>query len=484
MEDGRPARLAGRGRPASTQGTSLMIVNFAERAHNHNWELDPVTRSLLDTDFYKLLMLQFIWKHYPKTPVSFSLLNRTTSVRLADMFAPEELMAQLEHVRRLRFRKSELVWLAGNTFYGQRGIFEPAFLAWLERDFRLSDYELSVKDGQFDLCFKGLWTETTMWELYALAIIDELKTRANLKRLSEFGLDILYARAKTKLWGKIEQLVGVPELHVADFGTRRRHSFLWQEYVVEAMASNLGSAFTGTSNAFLAHKHDLEAIGTNAHEIPMVLAALAPDDQALKTSQYHVLEMWQQTYEGELLIMLPDTFGTTQFLQNAPEWTADWTGQRIDSKNPYVAGDEYIQWLKGRGRDPQTKLIIASDTLDVNEILGLHAYFGGALAKGTTPKDFRSSADFEDRGKWAPGRRIRFSSGWGTLLTNDFRGCDPAGGSGFDPASLICKVTDADGRPAVKLSDNYAKALGPASEIERYRRVFGTAGVSSAPVIA
>ena len=29
-----------------------MIVNFAERAHNHNWELDPVTRSLRDTDFF------------------------------------------------------------------------------------------------------------------------------------------------------------------------------------------------------------------------------------------------------------------------------------------------------------------------------------------------------------------------------------------------------------------------------------------------
>ena len=145
MEYGRPACRRAR----VHRGYELMIVNFAERAHNHNWELDPVTRSLLDTDFYKLLMLQFIWKHYPKTPVSFSLLNRTSSVRLADMFAPEELTAQLEHVRRLRFRKSELVWLAGNTFYGQRGIFEPAFLAWLERDFRLSDYELSVKDGQF-----------------------------------------------------------------------------------------------------------------------------------------------------------------------------------------------------------------------------------------------------------------------------------------------------------------------------------------------
>jgi nicotinate phosphoribosyltransferase len=467
-----------------------MIVNFAERAHNHNWELDPVTRSLLDTDFYKLLMLQFVWKHYPKTHVSFSLFNRSTSVRLADMFSREELIHQMEHARHLRFRRSELVWLAGNTFYGRRGIFEPAFLEWLERDFRLSDYELSIKDGQFHLAFDGLWTETTMWELYALSILDELKTRAGLKKLREFGLDILYARAKTKLWSKIERLRGVPGLAVADFGTRRRHSFLWQEYVVNAMAANLGGAFTGTSNAFLAHKHDLEAIGTNAHEIPMALAALAADngDEALRASQYRVLELWQATYEGALRIMLPDTFGTTQFLAHAPEWAADWTGQRVDSKNPYVAGDEYIEWLGRHGRDPRDKLLIASDALDVDDILGLHAYFGGAVANGITvnsvANEFRSATDFQNPKKWTPGRRIRFSAGWGTLLTNDFRGCDPAGGTDFDPISLICKVLTVEGKLAVKLSDNYAKALGPPSEIKRYRRVFGTAGVSNIPVIA
>jgi nicotinate phosphoribosyltransferase len=464
-----------------------MIVNFAERAHNHNWELDPVTRSLLDTDFYKLLMLQFIWKNYPATHVSFSLFNRSNSVRLADMFAREELIHQMEHARRLRFRRSELVWLAGNTFYGRRGIFEPAFLEWLERDFRLSDYELSVKDGQFQLAFDGLWTETTMWELYALAIVGELKTRAALKKLREFGLDILYARAKTKLWGKIERLRGVPGLAVADFGTRRRHSFLWQEYVVNAVAASLGSAFTGTSNAFIAHKHDLEAIGTNAHEIPMVLAALASnnsdDDEALRASQYKVLELWQAAYDGALRIMLPDTFGTTQFLENAPDWAADWTGQRIDSKDPYVGGDEYIQWLKARGRDPHDKRIIASDALDVDDILGLHAYFGGALARGATRAAFHNAADFHDPRKWTPGRRIRFSAGWGTLLTNDFRGCDPASSSDFDPVSLICKVTTVEGKPAVKLSDNYAKALGPPSEIKRYSRVFGTKGLSNIPVI-
>src|SRR5712691_1981675 len=276
-----------------------MIVNFAERAHNHNWELDPVVRSLLDTDFYKLLMLQFIWKHFPKTRVTFSLINRHASVRMADIIHIEELKVQLQHVRGRRFHKSELIWLAGNTFYGRRGIFEPAFLEWLERDFRLSDYELSIQDGQFSLSFRGLWTETTMWEIYALSAIGELKTRTSLKRLSEFELDILYARAKTKLWEKMERLRGIPGLKVSDFGTRRRHSFLWQEYVVKAMSDVLGSSFTGTSNTYLAYKHDLEAIGTNAHVLPMALAAMANDDAELKNSQYRFLELWQQTYQGE-----------------------------------------------------------------------------------------------------------------------------------------------------------------------------------------
>jgi len=461
-----------------------MIVNFAERAHNHNWTLDPVIRSLLDTDFYKLLMLQFIWKHYPKTRVSFALFNRTSSVRLADMFTTEEITEQLEHVRKLRFRKSELVWLAGNTFYGRRGIFEAAFLEWLENDFKLSDFSLSVRDGQFHLSFEGYWPETTMWELYALSVLGGLKTRASMTKLSEFHLDILYAQAKTKLWNKIERLRGVPSLTVADFGTRRRHSFLWQEYAVKAMASSLASGFIGTSNAFLAHKHDLEAIGTNAHEIPMVLAALANGDQDLKASQYLALDLWQRTYDGALKIMLPDTFGTTQFLRDAPDWVADWTGQRMDSKNPYEAGDEYIAWLKARCRDPHDKIVIASDALDIDDIIGLHAYFGGTIQVGVTAQEFRSAADFKDPQKWIPGRRVRFSAGWGTLLTNDFRGCDPNGTGEFDPISLICKVSDVDGRPAVKLSDNHAKALGPASEVERYRRVFGTAGMANAPVVA
>ncbi len=425
-----------------------MNVNFAERAHNHNWKLDPIVRSLLDTDFYKLLMLQFIWKNFPAVHVTSEVVNRTIHVRLADEISADALIAQMEHVRQLRFRKSELIWLAGNTFYGTRSIFSPEFLAWLEDGFRLSDYEVSQHEGQLTLRFSGLWTEVTMWEIYSLALVSEMRTRAALAKLNEMELDVLYSRAKTRLWDKIELLRAVPEVRISEFGTRRRHSFLWQEYVVQAMRARLGKSLSGSSNTFLAYKHDLEAIGTNAHELPMAMAALAgDDDQALLASQYQVLELWQRSYHGELLILLPDTFGTTQFLEHAPDWVADWTGQRADSKDPFIAGDEYIRWLLSRGRDPRRKRLIASDGLDAEEILRLHEYFHG---------------------------RIRFSAGWGTLLTNDFRGCHPRGESDLEPISLVCKIVTVNGRPAVKLSDNPNKATGPADEVDRYRQVFGT----------
>ena len=462
---------------------NTVIIDFARRAHDHNWELDPITRSLLDTDFYKLLMLQFIWKHFPRTRATFSLIDRTSSLRIADMLEVEELRAQLDAAGRLRFTRSEIIWLAGNSFHGRRGIFDPAFIEWLASDFRLSDYELSVRDGLLSLKFEGLWSETTMWEIYALAQISELKTRSSLKRLGELELDMLYARAKTRLWEKISRLRGVPDLSVSDFGTRRRHSFLWHEYVIGAMRDMLGPAFSGTSNAYLAYKHDLEAIGTNGHELPMAMAALAGSDEELRHSQYRLLELWQQSYQGELLILLPDTFGTTQFLQNAPDWVSSWTGLRIDSKDAYVAGDEYIAWLERHGCDPRQKRLISSDALDVEQILSLHAYFAGVFRNGATPEDFRSATDFVDRDRWTPHRRIRFSAGWGTLLTNDFRNCNPQGGDGFNPLGLVCKLTEVDGRPAVKLSDNFAKALGTPEETDRYRRVFGVAGVTDTPVL-
>ena len=327
-------------------------------------------------------------------------------------------------------------------------MFAPDFIAWLA-DFQLPPYELTKADGQYRLRFEGPWTHTTMWEIPALAIVNELRARAAMRGKGRFALDILYARAKARLWEKVERLRVLPELHLSDFGTRRRHGFLWQRWCVEALKEGLGERFIGTSNVLLAMDADLEAIGTNAHELPMVEAALSPDDDALAGAPYRVLEQRRAHYGGNLLLALPDAFGTGAFLDRAPDWLADWTGFRPDSLPPIEAGEQIIAWWQAHGRDPREKLLIFSDGMDIDTIETTYRHFDG---------------------------RVRMSFGWGTNLTNDFRGCDPDGRAGLEPISLVCKVSEVEGRPAVKLSDNPAKATGTPAEIERYLRVFGGAG--------
>ncbi len=188
-----------------------------------------------------------------------------------------------------------------------------------------------------------------MWEIPALAILNELRSRQATKGQGRFVLDVLYARAKAKLWSKVERLRKLEGLRLSDFGTRRRHGFLWQRWCVEAVKEGLGPCFTGTSNVLLAMDNDLEAIGTNAHELPMVAAALARDDEELRWAPYRILDQWRHTYGGNLLIALPDAFGTTAFLRDAPEWVADWTGFRPDSAPPIPSGEDDHQMVEAEG---------------------------------------------------------------------------------------------------------------------------------------
>jgi nicotinate phosphoribosyltransferase len=388
--------------------------------------------------------------------VTCSVINRTSSVRIADEIDEGELREQLDHARGLRLSKKEMIWLAGNSFYGRAHIFESAFLAWLA-EYRLPPYELRRVNGQYELHFTGTWAEVTLWEIPALAIINELRSRAALRALQgRFALDVAYARAKAKLWSKVERLRLLPDLRISDFGTRRRHGFLWQRWCVEALKEGLGAAFTGTSNVLLAMDNDLEALGTNAHELPMVLGALADGDEALRLAPYQVLQDWRSYYGGNLLIVLPDTFGTAPFLRDAPDWVADWTGFRPDSAPPIEGGETILAWWRSKGRDTRDKLIVFSDALDVDTIEEVYHHFLG---------------------------RVRMSFGWGTNLTNDFEACAPIPNDRLKAISLVCKVTQANGRPAVKLSDNPMKALGEPTEVERYLRVFGSVGRVAQPVL-
>jgi nicotinate phosphoribosyltransferase len=429
------------------------MVDIATRVHNHKWKIDPIVRSLIDTDFYKLLMCQSVFRNRPDATVTFSLINRTKSIRLADLVDEGELREQLDHIRTLRLSRGESTWLRGNMFYGKRQMFQSNFIEWFE-GLQLPPYHLEKHDGQYELTFEGKWPEVMMWEIPALAVLMELRGRAVLADMGKFELQVLYARAMTKLWEKIERLRQLEGLRIADFGTRRRHSFLWQDWCVQAMQEGLGGAFSGTSNCLIAMRREVEAIGTNAHELPMVYSALADSDAELAQAPYQVLADWHEEHDGNLRIMLPDTYGTKGFLSRAPEWLAKWTGIRIDSGDPAQGAETAINWWKSRGEDPRQKLVIFSDGLDVSVIEALHRQFQG---------------------------RVKVSFGWGTMLTNDFRGL--VADDALAPFSLVCKAIAANGRPTVKLSDNPNKAMGPKAEIARYKRVFGVGEQTAMDVV-
>ncbi|WP_170785226.1 nicotinate phosphoribosyltransferase [Ruegeria lacuscaerulensis] len=429
------------------------MVDIAARVYNHKWQIDPIIRSLIDTDFYKLLMCQSVFRNRPQTEVVFSLINRSNHIPLAKLIDEGELREQLDHIRSLSLSRGESTWLRGNMFYGKRQMFRSDFMEWFE-NLRLPAYHLERKGDQYELTFEGKWHEVMLWEIPALAVLMELRSRAVLNDMRRFELQVLYARAMTRVWEKIEQLRDIDGLGIADFGTRRRHSFLWQDWCVQAMIEGLGSAFSGTSNCLIAMRREVEAIGTNAHELPMVYSALADTDAELAQAPYDVLRDWHDEHDGNLRIILPDTYGTQGFLDRAPDWLAGWTGIRVDSGDPAAAAETAINWWKSRGEDPREKRVIFSDGLDVDKIRELHGQFAG---------------------------RTNISFGWGTLLTNDFRGLVPD--DALAPFSLVCKAVSANGRPTVKLSDNPEKAMGPADEIERYKRVFGVGAQEAIEVI-
>ena len=419
------------------------MVDIARRVWNHKWKIDPIVRSLLDTDFYKLLMCQSIFRNKPDTSVTFSLINRSKNIKLAELIDEGELREQLDHIRSLSLSRGESTWLRGNTFYGKRQMFRSDFMEWFET-LKLPPYHLEKKADQYELTFEGSWPEVMLWEVPALSVLMELRGRAVLNKMAKFELEVLYARAMTKLWEKIENLRNIKDLKIADFGTRRRHSFLWQDWAVQAMLEGLENKFIGTSNCLIAMRRDIEAIGTNAHELPMIYSALAENDEELANAPYQVLADWHEEHDGNLRIILPDTYGTEAFLKRAPDWLKQWTGIRIDSGDPLEGAEAAIAWWQNKGENPKDKLVIFSDGLDTPTISDLHEKFNG---------------------------RVKVSFGWGTNLTNDFRGLVSDGS--LDAFSLVCKPIKANERSTVKLSDNLNKALGTSEEINRYKRVFG-----------
>lgn len=403
---------------------------------------EPIVQALTDTDFYKFTMGQFIFDRYRHTKVTFGFKNRTTKVPLAQIIPEAQLREELDHVRRLRFTNSEIHYLRGTDEYngGKRTfMFSEGYLQFL-REYQAPAYNLEYRRDEIRLNFDGEWVSSSPWEIYGLKIINELYYRALMKKLSTFERDVILAEGKKRLAEKIKILKAHLQIIFSEFGTRRTFGHDWQDYVVAALAEELlPSQFRGTSNVFLAQKYGLLPMGTNAHELQMVIAGLySHSDNMLRNSQRVMLNEWEEQFGEPLSIFLPDTYSTKSFLKLVdPEKLRTWKGFRQDSGDPFAEGELIIRIYKKFGIDPRTKMIIFSDGLDLNLMIALEKHFRG---------------------------RIMVSFGWGTNLTNDV---------GFGTLSLVIKAIEANGVGLVKLGNNPAKGMGSDKNIARYIQVFG-----------
>ena len=402
----------------------------------------PIIRSLLDTDFYKLTMGQLIWKLHPDVPTVFRLTNRHAKrVRLADYVLESELRAELEHVRTLRFTDDELAYLAGIK-NGDAPMFSDGYLAFL-RTLHLPPFELSVRDGQFELSFSGKWSEATYWEIPALAIVNELYCQSLVKDMSPRERAELYLEGARRRDDKISLLQKHPEVTFVDFGTRRRFSSAWQdEHVVAPFVHAFSPRqFLGTSNVFLARKYGIQPMGTVAHEAEMGYFGIFYE-LGVFASQQRMLRDWWSVYGYGLSVALTDTYGTDAFFRSfTAEQAREWKGLRQDSGDPIAFGEAAIRFYESHGIDPREKLIVFSDGLIVTAMLKIADHFKGRIKTAF----------------------IRIF-GWGTNLTNDL---------GIPALSIVVKLVEANGHGTVKLSDNLAKAIGSAEEIERVKNEVG-----------
>jgi nicotinate phosphoribosyltransferase len=399
---------------------------------------EPIINSLLDMDFYKFTMGQVIFRWYRDVLGKSAFLNRTKKVLLPMFIDEGELRAELDHVRTLRFNKSELHYLRGTNEYQER-MFREDYLESLA-GLQLSEYALRKANGQYELEFPGKWSKLTYWETLSLSIVNELYYRHFKRRMSKFERDQVKAEGIRRLAEKIKILKSRPDITFTEFGTRRRFSGENQDYVVGTLANELPPAqFIGTSNTYLAMKHGLLPMGTDAHESDMGLSGIFHgNDEEIRSSHAKHLRDWWEEYGWGLSIALTDTYGTDFFFRDmTPEQAQKWKGLRQDSGDPIVFADKALAFYERSGVDPKEKLIIFSDGLDIQTIVKIADYCQG---------------------------KIKATFGWGTNLTNDL---------GFPALSLVVKLMECNGHGTVKLSDNIAKAMGKPEDIERFKRIFG-----------
>ena len=382
--------------------------------------------SILDNDFYKFTMQNAVVHLFPKARAKYAFINRGAHVFPVGFDAA--LKTAIAELGELKLTKAEKIFLAQNCPY-----LDPVYLDFLQ-GYRYDPDEVTVQQNgaELSVTVEGYWYRTILWEVPLMFLICELYYElTGQKRVPDDEVALI---AKNKM--EKYRALGIT---IADFGTRRRHSYEVQKITVKALKDHGGPSFSGTSNVHLAMLWNTKPIGTHAHEWFMFHAA----KYGFKMSNQLALENWVQVYRGDLGIALSDTYTTEVFFQQFDKkFSKLFDGVRHDSGDPIEFANKTIVHYRQYGIDPLSKTIIFSDSLNYEKVAHIAAYCSN---------------------------KIGISFGVGTNFTNDV---------GLKPLNIVLKMTDAlpdEGvwNPVVKLSDEKGKYTGDPETIRLAKRILG-----------
>ena len=370
-----------------------------------------IISSLLDTDLYKFTMMQVVLHHFPGAQAEYRFRNRDAGVDLRPFVG--EIRQEIRKLCALRFTAQEIDYLRRWRFFKSDFV---DLLGLFHMDERFIHVTPMADSPEIEIWIKGPWLHTILFEVPVLAIVSEVYNR-NVHPEPD------YAEGRRRLAAKIAQLNAVPdpEFRIADYGTRRRFSRNWQREVIASLRDGIGGRFVGTSNVLFAREHNLRPLGTMAHEYLQACQAVGP---RLRDSQVFAFNTWAREYRGDLGIALSDVCGMEAFLRDFDLFFCKlFDGVRHDSGDPFEWGEKLIAHYQKMRVDPRSKTMVFSDSLNVPLAIRLFEYFRG-----------RSQTAF----------------GIGTNLTNDL---------GYEPLSIVIKMTRCNGQPVAKISDEPTKAM-------------------------
>ena len=387
-----------------------------------------IIKSILDLDLYKLTMAWAVMQNYPEYEVEYQFQNRDK--REFPSGFDKELKEEIMELSKLSLTKEEEDYLRNNIKF-----LPELFIQWL-RGFRYDPSEVSIAQGKgkdnLSVSARGHWFRTIFWETTIMSIISELYFKNDKVDLQE-----VKDRASEK-----SQHFYYNNQKVAEMGTRRRFSFEVQDAALSGLLSGLcKKSIVGTSNVYLAMKHNITPIGTIAHEYVSFHGALVGYRMANKKAT----ESWLSVYNNGLVgTYLPDTYGVDAFLETADfKMMSLFSGLRHDSGDPIEFGNKINKKYSELGIDSKNKTLIFSNGLSNHKMIDdIDNYFN---------------------------KTNDVSFGIGTWFTNDI--------DGVDPLKIVMKMTKVKINDkwidVIKISDDKGKHSGDKLEVKRAKITLG-----------